>query len=640
MGDIEEVFDLFTQDGVILKQAQASYMQFLNSLGTVYINEAKTDPRERFLEWKPNDITVDSDMQDQEWAVVNTIQKRTRTISGSLPSDYSNRLRSLRVPFRDIKSFKSSHKNRELTVYNGQGDTICIFLFQTNCDHMAGHLKKFMKVVPSKRDRNLYYVQDNTLEIQQLTKSFAELNLPTDDSGIWRLVRNFQTQPVETTFEAFSKVTTLMYKTMDKKEISDHDREALNKSITEYGSNNTTDFAGNSNDYEVVATVPELPVRPEFPRLKPLSQELWRDHMDFEGKIEDVESVKNLIFRGGICPSIRKEVWKYLLEYYPWTSTYKERQNLAENLKDEYYKMKLQWKTITKTQEDNFSDYRDRKSLIEKDVNRTDRTVEFFAGDNNKNLNTLFEILMTFVMYNFDLGYVQGMSDLLSPILQLVEDEVESFWCFVGFMKIMSSNFDIDQAGMKEQFKKLQELLAFFSPNLSNYLNEHDSANMFFCFRWLLVWFKRELSQDDVMRFWEVLWTGLPCQNFHLLIAVTILDNEKEALMANGNGFTEILKHINDLSGKLDIDTIFNKAEGVYHQLKNAEHLTDNVRAILGLPLAPSSSNSASSSIAREMSLASDACASNGSAPRCSVENVRISPDENSYERSISGSYL
>lgn len=47
-------------------------------------------------------------------------------------------------------------------------------------------------------------------------------------------------------------------------------------------------------------------------------------------------------------------------------------------------------------------------------------------------------------MYNFDLGYVQGMSDLLSPILMIMNsDEVESFWCFVGFMnRVVSSEID------------------------------------------------------------------------------------------------------------------------------------------------------------------------------------------------------
>ena len=57
-----------------------------------------------------------------------------------------------------------------------------------------------------------------------------------------------------------------------------------------------------------------------------------------------------------------------------------------------------------------------------------------------------FQILMTYVMYNFDLGYVQGMSDLLAPILFVMGgNEVDAFWCFVGFMKRVSHNFDFDQ---------------------------------------------------------------------------------------------------------------------------------------------------------------------------------------------------
>lgn len=43
-------------------------------------------------------------------------------------------------------------------------------------------------------------------------------------------------------------------------------------------------------------------------------------------------------------------------------------------------------------------------------------------------------------------------------------------------------------------------------------------------------------------RFWEVLWTGYPCQNFHLLVAVAILEHERTTLIDNNYGFTEILK--------------------------------------------------------------------------------------------------
>ncbi len=35
------------------------------------------------------------------------------------------------------------------------------------------------------------------------------------------------------------------------------------------------------------------------------------------------------------------------------------------------------------------------------------------------------------------LGYVQGMNDLLSPTMMIMQDEVDSFWCFKGIMDNM-----------------------------------------------------------------------------------------------------------------------------------------------------------------------------------------------------------
>ena len=33
---------------------------------------------------------------------------------------------------------------------------------------------------------------------------------------------------------------------------------------------------------------------------------------------------------------------------------------------------------------------------------------------------------------------------------------------------------------------------------------KHDSGNLYFCFRWLLICFKREFSFPDIMTLWEV----------------------------------------------------------------------------------------------------------------------------------------
>jgi hypothetical protein len=49
---------------------------------------------------------------------------------------------------------------------------------------------------------------------------------------------------------------------------------------------------------------------------------------------------------------------------------------------------------------------------------------------------------MTYHQYSPTLGYVQGMSDLLSPIYVVYEaDEASSFWAFVGWMKVMVSPY-------------------------------------------------------------------------------------------------------------------------------------------------------------------------------------------------------
>lgn len=149
---------------------------------------------------------------------------------------------------------------------------------------------------------------------------------------------------------------------------------------------------------------------------------------------------------------------------------------------------------------------------------------------------------MTYVMYNFDLGYVQGMSDLLAPILCVLQNEPDSFWCFVGFMKHVFFNFDIDQKGMKKQLQDLNILISFACPRLFSYLVNNGSDNMYFCFRWLLVWFKREFSNADIMELWEVLWTGLPCPNFHLLICIAILDQQTDIFIEQNYEFNDILK--------------------------------------------------------------------------------------------------
>ncbi|KAG7306117.1 hypothetical protein JYU34_008700 [Plutella xylostella] len=581
--------DLFTQDGVLLKACIGRPITDLNTIGMLCIVE--TPERTKCIEWRPLDlITIDSDTQDQEWAVVNTIGRRQRTLSGNLTSDYMTaRARIIKIPLDDLKTFRVSRNSQQMQFSTKPGIWQTTFFFQHgNAEVFVTYLKNHVKTAKARHDRNTYLVIEPSQETQALNRSFAELDIFTENTTdvVWSLVSNFKQRPYETTLEAFSKLTDIVYYGNEavngKRDVSDEVADLLTKSMSAL---EDATSVTKSDEYEVISVKPTLQPRPAIPRGTPLSTEKWEGLADTEGRITEVDGVRQLIFRGGVAHSIRHSVWKYLLDYYPWNMTRTELKSLQRKRTEEYFSMKLQWRSMTDAQESRFSEYRDRKSLVEKDVNRTDRTHPFYAGDNNPNLVVLQDILMTYVMYNFDLGYVQGMSDILAPLLLLLGNEVDSFWCFVGFMDKIASNFDMDQAGMKQQLLHLQQLLTFASPPLAHHLAQKDSGNMYFCFRWLLVWFKREFSHRDIMRLWEVLWTGLPCANFHLLICVAILDAEKDTIINNDYGFTEILKHVNDLSMSLDVDHILSSAEGIYHQIKYADHLTDPIRVILGFPV-------------------------------------------------------
>uniref|UniRef100_A0A8C3AW37 TBC1 domain family, member 15 n=1 Tax=Cyclopterus lumpus TaxID=8103 RepID=A0A8C3AW37_CYCLU len=359
-----------------------------------------------------------------------------------------------------------------------------------------------------------------------LSQSFENL---LDDNN-FGLVQKFRKDPYVTTLGGFSKVTNYIFDafrgTEEQHQRPPEEVELLGEVIPGLEINQQEEPG-----FEVITRI-DLGTRPEVNRTGPLSSEDWIRHQDTEGRMINIPLLKQVIFKGGLCHALRKEAWKFLLGYVPWDSTLEERK---------------------------------------KDVNRTDRSNRFYEGMDNPGLVLLHDILMTYCMFDFDLGYVQGMSDLLSPILYVMENEVDAFWCFVCFMDQMHQNFEEQMQGMKTQLIQLSTLLRLLDLSFWNYLESQDSGFLYFCFRWLLIRFKRELSFQDVLRLWEVMWTGLPCDNFHLLVCCAILDSEKQKIMEENYGFNEILKHINELSMKLDIEDILQKAEGICEQITSCK---------------------------------------------------------------------
>ena len=74
-------------------------------------------------------------------------------------------------------------------------------------------------------------------------------------------------------------------------------------------------------------------------------------------------------------------------------------------------------------------------------------------------------------------GYVQGMSDLCAPILVVMEDEVDTFWCFAGLMDSVVSEVVLCSLPTYMKADQLFSALSL-SLSLSIYLSIYPSLSL------------------------------------------------------------------------------------------------------------------------------------------------------------------
>ncbi|TVY42215.1 GTPase-activating protein [Lachnellula subtilissima] len=347
---------------------------------------------------------------------------------------------------------------------------------------------------------------------------------------------------------------------------------------------------------------------------KTVTMKEWNNYFDQRtGRLQvTADEVKERIFHGGLDAEdgVRKEAWLFLLGIYEWDSSADERKAELASLRDEYVKLKGAWwdRLIDLGGEGEEGEWwREQKGRIvpflgvygtEKDVHRTDRAIPLFAGEDtphpdpsspfadvgtNVHLEQMKDMLLTYNEYNRDLGYVQGMSDLLAPIYAVTQDDAIAFWGFQHFMDRMERNFLRDQSGMRKQLLTLDHLVQLMDPKLYLHLQSADSTNFFFFFRMLLVWFKREFQWLDILHLWEVLWTDYMTSNFHLFIALAILEKHRDVIMEHLKHFDEVLKYgklpfnflVNELSATIDLESTLIRAEALFRRFQRTVEAID-----------------------------------------------------------------
>lgn len=398
--------------------------------------------------------------------------------------------------------------------------------------------------------------------------------------------------------------------------------------------------------YEVRPECTDVPVT-KF-KIKPgktLSARKWQAAFTPDGNL-DIGKTLHRIQRGGIHPSIRGEVWEFLLGCYDPKSTFDEREQIREQRRVQYARWKEECReifpvvgsgrfitapVITESGqpiqdplvllETNPGANANSTQMVEEltkngpldkkviqwlltlhqiglDVNRTDRTLVFY--EKQENLSKLWDILSVYAWIDTDVGYCQGMSDLCSPMIILLQDEADAFWCFERLMRRLRGNFRCTESsvGVETQLSNLAAVTQVIDPKLHQHLETLGGGDYLFAFRMLMVLFRREFSFCDSLYLWEMMWAleydpdlfslyansgsnvekaegskGKPksirqCGKYErenmkikssdaplpisVFLVASVLKDKSSKLLQEARGLDDVVKILNDMTGNLD----------------------------------------------------------------------------------------
>ncbi|KAJ4726924.1 TBC1 domain family member 15 [Melia azedarach] len=384
------------------------------------------------------------------------------------------------------------------------------------------------------------------------------------------------------------------------------------------------------------------PIRPEcqadVPKIrfkaragKTLSARRWHAAFSEDGHL-DIAKVLRRIQRGGIHPSIKGLVWEFLLGCFDPDSTFEERNQLRQQRRQQYSAWKTECqnmvpiigsgKIITSAivtddgqllQENSYSQdlgwhvtsaVSDKKVLqwmlslhqIGLDVVRTDRALAFYESEANQ--AKLWNVLAIYSWVDNDIGYVQGMNDICSPMVILLENEADAFWCFEHAMRRLRENFrcSTSSIGVQSQLCTLSQIIKTIDPKLHQHLEDLDGGEYLFAFRMLMVLFRREFSFVDALYLWELMWAmeynpnmfssyessskssdcGLKvndkrlkqCGKFErknmksgqtdgqsalsVFLVASVLETKNKKLLKEAKGLDDVVKILGDITGNLD----------------------------------------------------------------------------------------
>ena len=158
----------------------------------------------------------------------------------------------------------------------------------------------------------------------------------------------------------------------------------------------------------------------------------------------------------------------------------------------------------------------DYQVIIRRDIPRTFPNVDMFKGKQGQ--EQLFNVLKAFSVYDRDVGYCQGLSFCVGPLLMHKMSEKEAFAVLIRLMEDkpvldqpwhlnygMRLLFTPEMTGLHIAIYQHSHLLEQLVPVLSHHFNEHGIIPTMYASQWFLTIFSYNFPLDLVFRIFDIM---------------------------------------------------------------------------------------------------------------------------------------
>ena len=309
------------------------------------------------------------------------------------------------------------------------------------------------------------------------------------------------------------------------------------------------------------------------------------------------EEIINKILLNGIpesLPCLRPLIWKSLIGFFPlkeldkWKDIETQKKLAYQNIIEKY-----------KNYLDNITDDKNKKIIeqINRDLPRTRFDVPFFEDKNKnnekeKNYDVLRRILFFYSKEHEELGYVQGMTEIIANIFYIFSKddnpftkeyaEIDSYFIYEKLMEEIKQIFQLDKENFSETFinlqiKQIKKILKKIEPDLLNYFEYIGLEIKNFVIRWILVLFAQEFTIDVTVNFWDRVFTQKDKLKFICYISVAIIKSNKDLIMSlDLEGVMKWALQLQNKMNEIDITNIVKLALDIQkkYNKKEANNIT------------------------------------------------------------------